>query len=59
MSRPGRFTPEKENLYPFHRRLCGLHELLDRCGKSRPTGIRSADSPGFSMWDAYVMCIIH
>jgi hypothetical protein len=48
-SRPGRFTPRKENGYPLYRRLGGPHGRSERVRKiSPPTGIRSPDLPARS-----------
>jgi len=44
-SRPGRSLPSGKIRYPLYRRLGGPQGRLDRCGKSRPTGIRSPDRP--------------
>ena len=33
---PGRFTPRKEILYPFYRRVGGPQTGLDGCRKSHP-----------------------
>ena len=44
-SRPGSTLPPRKTRYPLYRRLGGLRAGLDRCGKSRPTGIRSPDRP--------------
>jgi hypothetical protein len=47
-SRPGRFLPPGKNPYPFTGGWLGPRVGLDRCGKSRPTGIRSPGRPGRS-----------
>ena len=56
--RPGHFTLGTENCYPGG--WLGPITDLDRRRKSRPTGIRSADSPARSEWDVprlYVLFI--
>ena len=44
-SRPGRSLPPGKTRYSLYRRLGGPQAGVDRCGKSRPTGIRSPDRP--------------
>jgi hypothetical protein len=47
--RPGRFIPDKETWYPWHRRVGGPQGRSGRVRKMLlPTGIRSPDRPGRS-----------
>ena len=47
-SRPGRSLPSRKTRYPLYRSWVGTRAGLDRCRKSRPTGIRSLDRPARS-----------
>ena len=47
-SRPGRSLPPGKTRYPFTGGWVGPKAGLDRCEKSRPTGIRPPDRPARS-----------
>jgi len=48
VSRYGRSLPPGKTRYPFTGSWVGPRAFLDRCGKSRPMGIRSPDRPARS-----------